>query len=89
MLVSYDVLGLFDSFVPPFVKQYAQLGQLILSAAMNYANEVRQGAFPQTAAAPHNGTSVLAEHEHKAGSTSQRNSKELSVVNLVEEFTQP
>ena len=30
VLVSYDVLGLFDGFVPPFVKQYAQLGELIL-----------------------------------------------------------
>src|SRR6266480_758134 len=26
VLVSYDMLGLFDTFVPPFVKQYAQLG---------------------------------------------------------------
>src|SRR5580700_9885349 len=26
VLVSYDILGLFDRFVPPFVKQYAQLG---------------------------------------------------------------
>jgi len=89
VLVSYDVLGLFDSFVPPFVKQYAQLGQLILSAARNYANEVRQGAFPQAATARPNGTSVLAEHAHKTGSASGCNSKELSVVSLVEEFTQP
>src|SRR5437868_3295011 len=27
VLVSYDLLGLFDSFVPPFVKQYAQIGE--------------------------------------------------------------
>ena len=87
VLVSYDVLGLFDSFVPPFVKQYAQLGQLILSAARNYANEVRQGAFPQAATARHNGTSVLSQHEHKTGSAPQRNAKELSAVSLVEEFT--
>jgi len=49
VLVSYDMLGLFDSFVPPFVKQYAQLGQSILSAANEYANEVRQGLFPTPA----------------------------------------
>ena len=49
VLVSYDVLGLFDSFVPPFVKQYAQLGQLILNAVKNYADDVREGAFPQPA----------------------------------------
>ena len=47
VLVSYDALGLFDSFVPPFVKQYAQLGQMILTAAQNYANDVREGVFPK------------------------------------------
>ena len=51
VLVSYDVLGLFDGLVPPFVKQYAQLGELIRRAAEDYANEVRQGVFPQTATA--------------------------------------
>src|SRR5260370_13804279 len=49
VLVSYDALGLFDSFVPPFVKQYAQLGQMILNAAQNDANDVREGAFPKAA----------------------------------------
>jgi len=47
VLVSYDVLGLFDTFVPPFVKQYAQLGEMILNAAKNYANDVRERVFPQ------------------------------------------
>jgi len=46
VLVSYDVLGLFDNFVPPFVKQYAQLGSEILGAAKDYADEVRQGIYP-------------------------------------------
>lgn len=49
VLVSYDALGLFDSFVPPFVKQYAQLGQMVLTAAQNYANDVREGVFPKGA----------------------------------------
>jgi 3-methyl-2-oxobutanoate hydroxymethyltransferase len=89
VLVSYDALGLFDTFVPPFVKQYARLGELILSAASNFADEVRQGEFPQAATARHNGTSLLAGHEHKTGSASGCNSKELSAVSLVEEFTQP
>ena len=51
VLVSYDILGLFDTFVPPFVKQYAQLGDVILSAAKNYADDVRQGIYPQSVAA--------------------------------------
>ena len=46
VLVSYDILGLFDKFVPPFVKQYAQLGEAILNAARSYPEEVREGVFP-------------------------------------------
>ena len=46
VLVSYDALGLFDEFVPPFVKQYARLGEQIVSAAQAYAGDVRQGRFP-------------------------------------------
>jgi 3-methyl-2-oxobutanoate hydroxymethyltransferase len=53
VLVSYDVLGLFDGVVPPFVKQYAQLAELILSATRNYANDVRQGLFPGAGAGGH------------------------------------
>jgi len=59
VLVSYDVLGLFDGFVPPFVKQYAQLGELILSAVKNYAGDVRQGAFPQPAVTRRDRSPVL------------------------------
>jgi len=46
VLVSYDAFGLFDKFVPPFVKQYARLGELIVEAAKAYAEDVRQGRFP-------------------------------------------
>ena len=47
VLVSYDILGLYDKFVPPFVKQYAQLGQEITDAAADYAEDVRKGRFPK------------------------------------------
>jgi 3-methyl-2-oxobutanoate hydroxymethyltransferase len=50
VLVSYDMLGLFDTFVPPFVKQYAQLGETVRSAVKNYINEVRCGAYSEPAA---------------------------------------
>ena len=57
VLVSYDMLGIFDTFVPPFVKQYAQLGKLIVGAAKNYASDVRLGNYPQSAKTKHaNGT---------------------------------
>src|SRR5262245_32684703 len=52
VLVSYDMLGLFDAFVPPFVKQYANLAETISSAVRDYAGEVRKSAFPTPRAAP-------------------------------------
>src|SRR5437016_13026110 len=61
VLVSYDVLGLFDTFVPKFVRQYAQLGELISDAARNYAYDVREGVYPQSAAARRNGAPALVE----------------------------
>ena len=59
VLVSYDMLGLFDTFVPKFVRQYAQLGELIFAATRNYANDVREGVYPQSAAARRNGAPAL------------------------------
>jgi 3-methyl-2-oxobutanoate hydroxymethyltransferase len=50
VLVSYDLLGLFDSFVPPFVKRYARLAETIGQAVTEYAEDVRRGAFPKAAA---------------------------------------
>lgn len=46
VLVSHDILGLFDSFKPKFVKRFADVGLLMKSAFKDYAEEVRQGRFP-------------------------------------------
>jgi 3-methyl-2-oxobutanoate hydroxymethyltransferase len=46
VLVSYDAFGLFDEFVPPFVRQYAKLGEEIVRATQQYAADVREGRFP-------------------------------------------
>lgn len=46
VLVSYDMLGLFDGFVPSFVKQYAHLSATVTDAAREFVEEVRQGQFP-------------------------------------------
>jgi 3-methyl-2-oxobutanoate hydroxymethyltransferase len=45
-LVYHDMLGLFDKFVPKFVKQYAHLGDIILEALETYRDEVQNGTFP-------------------------------------------
>jgi 3-methyl-2-oxobutanoate hydroxymethyltransferase len=46
VLVTHDALGLFDGPVPPFVKQYAQLADSIVSGARSYIDDVRAGRFP-------------------------------------------
>lgn len=46
VLVSEDVLGLFSSFKPRFVKRYAELGAEIEDAAARYAVDVRARVFP-------------------------------------------
>ena len=48
ILVTHDMLGLFDDFKPRFVKQYADLGREVLRAAETYCREVREGTFPAT-----------------------------------------
>ena len=34
--------------VVAFIEQYAQLGQVIVRAATDYANDVREGLFPKS-----------------------------------------
>ena len=46
VLVIHDLLGLFERFVPKFVKQYAQIGKDIVSALSQFDREVKTGEFP-------------------------------------------
>lgn len=46
VLVTHDLLGLFDKFTPKFVKQYALLHEEIDSALRSYKDEVESGDFP-------------------------------------------
>jgi 3-methyl-2-oxobutanoate hydroxymethyltransferase len=46
VLVTHDLIGLFDRFVPKFVKQYANVSQDIVAAFNAYAEEVATGKFP-------------------------------------------
>jgi 3-methyl-2-oxobutanoate hydroxymethyltransferase len=46
VLVSADLLGLFDEFRPKFVRRYAELGSLIKKAAAAYVADVASGKFP-------------------------------------------
>jgi len=47
VLVFHDMLGLFDKFLPKFVKQYAQIGNGIVEALAEYKKDVKDGGFPE------------------------------------------
>ncbi len=46
VLVTNDMVGLFDRFVPKFVKQYIRLAPVILDAFRKYKEDVEAGRFP-------------------------------------------
>jgi len=53
VLVLQDLLGLFDDFVPKFVKPYAHLKADALQALSRYKEEVEQGKFPSDSESYH------------------------------------
>jgi 3-methyl-2-oxobutanoate hydroxymethyltransferase len=46
VLVTHDLLGMFEKFVPAFVKQYINLAPQIRESIDAYRKEVKSGAFP-------------------------------------------
>jgi len=48
VLVSHDLLGMFDKFTPKFVKKYANLSPIIKESIQQYNQEVKTGAYPDT-----------------------------------------
>ena len=46
ILVSYDMLGIFDRFKPRFVRRYANLADQMRAAFQSYIKDVRSGTFP-------------------------------------------
>jgi len=49
VLVSYDMLGMDETFKPRFVRRFATLGNTIKEAVGAYVSEVRGGSFPSDA----------------------------------------
>lgn len=47
ILVYQDMLGMFNDFVPKFVKQYANIGSVMKEAIASYVKEVQEGSFPE------------------------------------------
>jgi 3-methyl-2-oxobutanoate hydroxymethyltransferase len=46
VLVTHDLLGMFEKFIPSFVKTYTSLAPLIKENVTRYTEEVRKGSFP-------------------------------------------
>jgi 3-methyl-2-oxobutanoate hydroxymethyltransferase len=47
VLIFHDMFGLYPAFTPKFAKQYADLGKMIVEGLQRYADEVREGLFPE------------------------------------------
>ncbi|MBM9511807.1 3-methyl-2-oxobutanoate hydroxymethyltransferase [Desulfogranum marinum] len=47
VLVTHDMVGLFDGFTPKFVKQYTQMRESIIEAIGQYRHEVQNSTFPE------------------------------------------
>ncbi|MDF1577802.1 MAG: 3-methyl-2-oxobutanoate hydroxymethyltransferase [Desulfurivibrionaceae bacterium] len=46
VLVTHDMLGMFEKFVPKFVKSYVNLAPQIKEAVASYRSEVKEGVYP-------------------------------------------
>ncbi|HID40445.1 MAG TPA: 3-methyl-2-oxobutanoate hydroxymethyltransferase [Calditrichaeota bacterium] len=46
VLVSHDMLGLYDKFKPKFVRRYAEMGKEMMEAFIRYIDDVKEGKFP-------------------------------------------
>jgi 3-methyl-2-oxobutanoate hydroxymethyltransferase len=69
VLVVHDMLGLSRGHRKPrFVKEFAQLGALVIDAARRYAAEVEAGTFPDAEHSYSGGLSVVAEGAGYGGS---------------------
>lgn len=47
MLVLHDLVGMTFGIEPHFAKRYAEVAQVMLNAIKQFANEVRDGKFPE------------------------------------------
>jgi len=49
VLVTHDLVGMFDRFTPKFAKRYAELGRALREAAAAFRGEVESRSFPEAA----------------------------------------
>jgi 3-methyl-2-oxobutanoate hydroxymethyltransferase len=59
VLICADLLGLFETFTPKFVKKYENLAEKVVNAFQQYIKDVRKGSFP----GPEHGYSVFEKEK--------------------------
>jgi 3-methyl-2-oxobutanoate hydroxymethyltransferase len=67
LLVTPDVLGMYDNFTPSFAKQYVNLGEIMTTTFKRYKEEVLQGVFPGEEHCYAMSDDVMAEIEQEFG----------------------
>jgi 3-methyl-2-oxobutanoate hydroxymethyltransferase len=70
VLVTHDLLGLFDRYTPKFVKKYAHLSEEMVRAFKAFADEVREGRFPDNEHSFHIDPKEFEKLEGSSGSDS-------------------
>ena len=47
VLVWQDMMGIFSDYGPKFVKQYGNVGEMLMEGFKTYDREVKEGVFPE------------------------------------------
>jgi 3-methyl-2-oxobutanoate hydroxymethyltransferase len=71
ILVSYDLLGVFDKFKPKFIRHYMDGAKLIRGAVSSWVEDVREGRYP-TAAESYDATGDENAPERRTGVPSDK-----------------
>lgn len=65
VLVFHDMLGLYESYVPKFVRRYEDLHGKITAAVNRYIEDVREGSFPSKSESYHASTKTREKLEQR------------------------
>jgi 3-methyl-2-oxobutanoate hydroxymethyltransferase len=67
VLVTYDMLGIYQNWKPRFAKKYLDLNQLITTSVQTYSREVKSGVFPSNENVIHMDSSEYEELLNECG----------------------
>jgi 3-methyl-2-oxobutanoate hydroxymethyltransferase len=67
VLVTYDMLGIYQNLKPRFVKKYLDLNRLIAASVQTYSREVKSGIFPSNENVIHMDSKEYGEFLNECG----------------------